>query len=99
MSKKKKIKQKLKEGERRLVTKNLKNQTHYQIVLTQNSIIYKNTMIHQKRINNIYIYIYRERERERERERVITFFEREIDNIMRKRSIKIKNIVISQIPN
>ena len=51
---------------------NLKNQTHYQIVLTQNSIIKKNTMIHQpkvklqKRINNIYIYIYRERERERE---------------------------------
>ena len=42
---------------------NLKNQTHYQIVLTQNSIIKKNTMIHQpkvklqKRINNIYIYI------------------------------------------
>ena len=31
--KKKKIKQKLKEGERRLVTENLKNQTHYQIVL------------------------------------------------------------------
>ena len=52
---------------------NLKNQTHYQIVLTQNSIIYKNTMIHKKRINNlyicmcIYIYIYREREREREK--------------------------------
>ena len=33
--KKKKIKQKLKEGERRLVTENLKNQTHYQIVLIQ----------------------------------------------------------------
>ena len=66
--KKKKIKQKLKEVERRLVIENLKNQTHYQIVLTQNSIIYKNTMIHQKRINNIYIYIYIERERERERE-------------------------------
>ena len=62
MSKKKKIKQKLKEGERRIVIENLKNQTHYQIVLTQNNIIYKNTMIHQKRINNIYIY--RERERE-----------------------------------
>ena len=37
--KKKKIKQKVKKGERRLVTENLKNQTHYQIVLTQNSII------------------------------------------------------------
>ena len=90
--KKKKIKQKIKEGERRLVMENLKNQTHYQIVLTQNSIIYKNTMIHKKRINNLYIcmciYIYRERERERERE--ITFFEREIENKMRKRSIKIK---------
>ena len=80
---------------------NLKNQTHYQIVLTQNSIIYKNTMIHKKRINNlyicmcIYIYIYRERERERE----ITFFEREIENKMRKRSIIYIYIVISQIPN
>ena len=60
--KEKKIKQKLKEGERTFVMENLKNQTHYPIVLTQNSIIYKNTMIHQKRINNIYIYIYRERE-------------------------------------
>ena len=75
MSKKKKIKQKLKEGERRLVMENLKNQTHNQIVLTQNSIIKKNTMIHQpkvklqERINYIYIYIYIERERERERER------------------------------
>ena len=37
--KKKKKKQKLNEGEKRLVTENLKNQTHYQIVLTQNSII------------------------------------------------------------
>ena len=37
--KEKKIKQKLKEGERRLVMENLKNQAHYQIVLTQNSII------------------------------------------------------------
>ena len=37
--KKKKIKQKLKEGERRLVMENLKNKTHYQIILTQNSII------------------------------------------------------------
>ena len=37
--KKKKFKQKLKEGERRLVTENLKNQTHYQIVLIQNSIL------------------------------------------------------------
>ena len=89
--KKKKIKQKLKEVERRLVIENLKNQTHYQIVLTQNSIIYKNTMIHQKRINNIYIY--------RERECEITFFEREIENKMRKRIIKIKNIIISQTPN
>ena len=68
---------------------NFKNQTHYQIVLTQNSIIKKNTMIHQpkvklqKRINNIYIYIYIERERERER--VITFFEREIEKKMRKK--------------
>ena len=47
-----------------------------------------------KRINNIYIhiyiYIYRERGREREREREITFFGREIENKMRKRSIKIK---------
>ena len=63
--KEKKIKQKLKEGERTFVMENLKNQTHYPIVLTQNSIIYKNTMIHKKRIN--YIYIYRERKRERER--------------------------------
>ena len=55
MSKKKKIKQKLKQGERRFVTENLKNQTHYQIVLTQNSIIYKNIMIHKK---ELYIYIY-----------------------------------------
>ena len=37
--KKKKIKQKLKEGDTRLVMENLKNQAHYQIVLTQNSII------------------------------------------------------------
>ena len=37
--KKKKIKQKLKEGERRLVTENIKNQTHNQIILTKNSII------------------------------------------------------------
>ena len=38
MSKKKKKKQKLKEGERRVVScdRKLKNQTHYQIVLTQN---------------------------------------------------------------
>ena len=33
------MKQKLKEEERRLETENLKNQTHYQIILTQNSII------------------------------------------------------------
>ena len=45
----------------------------------------------QKLINNIYIYIYIQRERERERER-----ER---NKMRRRSVKIKNIVISQTPN
>ena len=44
----------------------------------------------------LYIYIYIERERERERE--ITIFGREIENKMR-RSIKIKNIVISQTPN
>ena len=44
----------------------------------------------QKIINNIYIYI--------ERERVITFFEREIENKMRKRSINIY-IVISQTSN
>ena len=37
-TKKKKIKQKLKEGDRRLVAKNLKNQAHYQIVLTNNII-------------------------------------------------------------
>ena len=85
MSKKKKLNQSYKKEERRLVMENLKNQTHYQIVLTQNSIIKKNTMIHQpkvklqKRINNIYIYI------ERERERVITFFEREIEKKMRKK--------------
>ena len=66
--KKKKIKQKLKEGEKELVMENFKNQIHYQIVLIQNSIIYKNTLIYQKRINNIYIW--------RERERVNTFFER-----------------------
>ena len=39
MSKKKKTKQNLKERERRLVTENLKNQTHYQIILIQNSIL------------------------------------------------------------
>ena len=39
--KEKKIKQKLKEGERTFVMENLKNQTHYQIILTQNSIIKK----------------------------------------------------------
>ena len=39
--KKKKFKQKQKEGERRLVMENLKNQTHDQIVL-----IYKNKKIH-----------------------------------------------------
>ena len=53
MSKKKKKNQtKVKEGEWRLVTENLKNQTHYQIILTQNSIIYikKNTMIHQPKL-------------------------------------------------
>ena len=56
-------------------------------------------MIHKKELY-IYIYIQRERERERERERVITLFEREIENKMRKRSIKIKkNIAISQTPN
>ena len=39
MSKKKKKKdQSYKKEERRLVMENLKNQTHYQIVLTQNSI-------------------------------------------------------------
>ena len=42
----KKIKRKLKEGERRLVTGKLKKSTHYQIILTQNSIIYKNKKIH-----------------------------------------------------
>ena len=52
---------------------NLKNQTHYKIVLTQNSIIYKNTMIHKK---ELYIYIYIERERERERESNHPFRER-----------------------
>ena len=47
-------------------------------------------MIHKKRINNIctYIYIYIYIYKERERERVITIFEREIENKMRKRSIK-----------
>ena len=46
-------------------------------------------MIHQPKVKlqrRIYIYIYIERERERER--VITFFGREIENKMRKRSIK-----------
>ena len=38
LKKKKKIKQKLKEGERRLVAKNLKNQALYQIVVTNNII-------------------------------------------------------------
>ena len=37
--------------------------------------------------------------KERERERVITFFGRERENKMRKRSIKINNMVISQTPN
>ena len=60
-------------------------------------MIHQPKVMLQKRINNIYIYIYRERERERE----ITFFGREIENKMRKRSIKIKNIyiVISQTLN
>ena len=44
--------------------KKKKKQTHYQIVLTQNNIIKKNTMIcHpkvklQERVNELYIYIY-----------------------------------------
>ena len=65
-------------------------------------MIHQPKVMLQKRINNIYIYIHIYihvcRERERERERVITFFEREIENKMRKRSIK-KNIIISQTPN
>ena len=39
------------------------------------------------------------RERERERERIITFFMREIENKMRRRRVKIKVIVMTQIPN
>ena len=48
-------------------------------------------MIHQPKVKlqkRIYIYIYIYIERERERERVITFFGREIENKIRKRSIK-----------
>ena len=43
----------------------------------------------------LYIYIYIERERER----IITIFRREIENKMWRRSVKIKNIVISQTLN
>ena len=42
-------------------------------------------MIQQPKVKlqkRIYIYIYMYRERERERERVITFFERKIENKM-----------------
>ena len=42
----------------------------------------------QKRIKNVCVCVCVKRERER----VITFFEKEIENKMRKRSIKIKNI-------
>ena len=62
--KKKKIKQKLKEGERRLVMENLKNQTHYQIILTQNSIIKKIIIIHQPKVKLQKRINMRERERE-----------------------------------
>ena len=61
---KKKVKQKLKEGESRLVIENLKNQTHYQILHK----IHQSKVMLQKIINNKYIYIYIQRERERERE-------------------------------
>ena len=53
----------------------------------------------QNRINNIYRYMCVCVYKERERERVITFFRRERENKMRKRSIKINNMVISQTPN
>ena len=49
-------------------------------------MIHQPKVMLQKRINNIYIYIYIYMERERER--VITFCGREIENKMRKRSIK-----------
>ena len=57
-------------------------------------MIHQPKVILQKRINNVCVCVCvcvcKERERERERERVITFFEKEIENKMRKRSIKIK---------
>ena len=45
---KKKVKQKLKEGESRLVIENLKNQTHYQILHK----IHQSKVMLQKIINN-----------------------------------------------
>ena len=87
--KKKKIKQKLKERERRLVScdRKLKKSNTLPNRINPKQYYIKNTMIHQpivKLQKRIYIYI----ERERERERVITFFGREIENKIRKRSIK-----------
>ena len=60
MSKKKKIKQKLKKGERRLVMENLKKSNTLPNRINPKYYYIKNTMILQpklKRINNIYIYI------------------------------------------
>ena len=87
--KKKKIKQKLKEGERRLVSCDgkLKKSNTLPNHIDPKQYYIKNTMIHQHKVKlqkRIYIYI----QRERERERVITFFGREIENKMRKRCIK-----------
>ena len=87
MSKKKN----LKEGEIRLVScdRKLKKSNTLPNCINPKQYYIKNTMIHQPKVKlerriYIYIYIYRERERER----VITFFGREIENKMRKRSIK-----------
>ena len=73
MSKKKKIKQKLKERERRLVSCDgkLKKSNTLPNRINPKQYYIKNTMIHQPKVKlqkRIYIYIYIERERERERE-------------------------------
>ena len=53
-------------------------------------MIHQPKVMLQKRIKNVCVCVCVCVKRERER--VITFFEKEIENKMRKRSIKIKNI-------
>ena len=79
--KKKKIKQKLKERERRLVSCDgkLKKSNTLPNRINPKQYYIKNTMIHQPKVKlqkRIYIYIYIERERERERESNHLFRER-----------------------